>query len=155
MHWDPEFWYALTPRIRAALGMGGVMLMLVFGWWWGIHPVAAEIRLLEDKRNVQHQTRQARWKTLLPLVPPRPLETGRYGKSKAFSPLAFQSTGRELVRWQGLNNGGELILASQWDQVPSTFAQLAEHNMQVAAFTLVMKESSLHFSLQLERDEDG
>lgn len=155
MLWGPEYWFALTPRMRAAWGTGIVLLMLFSGWWWGIHPLMKDIRLLEVEHRAQHQTRLMRWKTLLPLKPPESLDPERDDESAVFSPLDFQSTGRDLVRWRALSNGGEMVLASRWQYVPATFVQLAESNMQAAAFSLEVKEETLHFTLQLESNEDG
>lgn len=149
----PEFWYALSPRLRALAGITAIALVLMGGWWGLILPGKTE-RLRGDATLAERrQACQNRWQALMNLKPPIEAEQINSGEGEAFSPLLFQSSGRQLIRWQPGASGGEMALAAQWAEVPQTFIYLAERNMRAAAFSLEQKESGLHFTLQLERDD--
>lgn len=150
---DLEFWYGLSPGLRALTASLLVLLALAFCWCMVIRPIEAEQFSLEAQRQAQQQPRQLRWKTLMNLRPPD--VSASEEKVTAFTPLSFQSLGRELIRWQPTAGGGEMVLASTWDAVPPTFLHLAERNMLAVGFSLAMKENALHFTLLLERGEGG
>ena len=152
---DLEFWYALTPLFRALVGITLTLLLMTLCWWGVIYPIETEQNALDQQRDAQQLTTQIRWKTLLKLKPPL-REPGPHDEAKkTFSPLALQSAGRQLIRWQPGARGGEIELEAQWEQIPQTFTYLAERNMWVTAFSLVMKENRLHFTLQLEQGDGG
>lgn len=150
---DLEFWYALSPWLRGLTASLLVCLVLVFCWWSVIRPIKAEQRELQAQRNTQQHAGQLRWKALMNLRPPDKSDSNE--NTEVFSPLAFQSAGRDLLRWQPNARGGEMELVSAWDAVPPVFLHLAERNMLAAGFSLVMKEDALHFILQLERGDGG
>lgn len=147
-----EFWYALSPRVRGLTGIIAVALILGFCWWALVLPGKTEQLTIEAKWAERRQECQTRWQELMNLKPPIEAEQINSGEGEAFSPLLFQSSGRQLIRWQPTASGGEMALAAQWAEVPQTFIHLAERNMRAAAFSLEQKESGLHFTLQLERD---
>lgn len=151
---DLAFWYALSPRFRALSGVTVVVLMMTLCWWGLVRPITTERHGLDAQRAAQQPARQARWKALLELKPPAATASDDE-TSEAFSPLALQSAGRQLIRWQPNGGGGEMLLEAQWTQIPQTFLYLAGCNMRAEAFSLVMKENRLHFTLQLARNDAG
>lgn len=151
---DLAFWYALSPPLRALAGITAVVLMMTLCWWGLVRPITTERHGLDAQRVAQQPARQARWKALLELKPPAATASDDE-TSEAFSPLALQSAGRQLIRWQPNGAGGELLLEAQWTQIPQTFLYLAGCNMRAEAFSLVMKENRLHFTLQLVRNDAG
>lgn len=152
---DLEFWYAFSPRLRALVGITSIALMLVFCWWGVILPGKTEKRVFETRLVEQRQINQTRWQSLMDLKPPAEPEGIKNESTEAFSPLSFQSTSRQLIRWQPTTTGGEMVLEAQWEQIPHTFLHLADRNMRAESFSLEMKDSLLHFTLQLERDDGG
>lgn len=150
---DLEFWYALSPGLRVLVASAIVSMTLVLCWWGVIRPLELAQRELDAQLKTQQHAGQLRWKALMNLRPPDTPDVRE--KTQPFSPLVFQTGGKALLRWQPNVMGGEMVLASAWDDVPATFLQLAERNMLVAEFSLVMKEDALHFILQLERGDDG
>lgn len=104
-------------------------------------------------REEQHQRYLANWQRLMALRTAVPASEMDSRPALPFTPAAFQQTGARLVSWLPSAEGGELTLETPWAQVPPAFTQLAERDMQVAAFSLTNESGALRFRLRLVRDD--
>lgn len=135
---------------RWLIGVAGLLLL-------GVSGVAYLLRPASIPQNVwtqQQILRIARWRSVMPLQ--AALNGGGdtgLAASKPFSPIAFQRPGAELMSWSPTGHGGELVLETVWQQVPSVFALLAERGMRVVAFSLKAGEPRHVLTLQLEGDD--
>lgn len=147
-----DFWFALPLRLRLAYWLLSMLSGLALVWWLVISPLSAAQVSLASQQSQQHLALQSQWRTLRSLSPPvgeLPLPEPR-----AFSPLDFQESGRQLTRWQPGQGGGELVLETRWEPVAETFRQLAGCGMLIPAFSLLAGDGLLRFTLQLEHDND-
>ncbi|WP_054177868.1 hypothetical protein [Trabulsiella odontotermitis] len=136
----PERWCGLTPFTRFGCWLGAVLLLSAAGgyclpWSGAALSTASPLRQWQTLRALQMQAAQYQ-QTLPDAVP--------------FSPLDFQREGTHLARWQPAETGGEMVLETQWQQIPSVFLRLAERNMQAAAFSIRPADGRLRLTLQLE-----
>lgn len=96
---------------------------------------------------------QALWRRVLPL---QKGEKNRVSPEfLAFSATDFQTGGSSLRRWQPGNNGGELVLETDWETVPVIFALLAARGMAVTAFSIRPEAGALQMVMQLEHIDNG
>ncbi|WP_049857832.1 hypothetical protein [Trabulsiella odontotermitis] len=136
----PERWCELTPLTRCLYWLGAMLFILSIGGyslpWSGapLNPVSP-LRQWQTLRTLQRQTEQIQ-ETLTATVP--------------FSPLDFQLDGTQLLSWQPAGAGGEMVLETQWAQLPAIFPRLADRNMQAAAFSIRPANGRLRLTLQLE-----
>ncbi|MDD7994241.1 hypothetical protein [Kosakonia radicincitans] len=152
MSLNADFWFALSPWQRTACWLLSVFCGLLLVWWLAISPLSAAQAQLNIQQSGQQAALQAQWRTLRALFPPT--ESAPLPTAQPFSPLDFQETNRQLIRWQPGKNGGELVLETRWEPVTETFALLASCDMQVPAFSLAVGADLLRFTLQLEHDDD-
>lgn len=136
----PERWCGLTPLTRCGYWLSAILLLSAAGgyclpWSGAALSTASPLRQWQTLRALQIQAEQYQ-QTLPDTVP--------------FSPLDFQRDGTHLSRWQPAETGGEMVLETQWQQIPSVFLRLAERNMQAAAFSIRPVDGRLRLTLQLE-----
>ena len=135
----PERWH---------VGLAGLLLMAVGG-------VAFLLQSSSTPQNAaweqQQRLRIARWQSVMPLQAALNVAAGTtLAATKPFSPVDFQRSGAELMSWTPDGRGGELVLETVWEQVPSVFMLLAERGMRVSAFSLQAGETRHVLTLQLE-----
>ncbi|WOZ77804.1 hypothetical protein [Kosakonia sacchari] len=147
---NPDVWFALSLRTRVLCWLLSSLCALALLWWLAISPVKETQMRLVAQQPQQRTKLRAQWQKLHALVPPS--ETVALPELKAFSPLDFQSQGRQLARWQPVQGGGELVLETGWKGVVETFSLLTERGMQVPAFSLMASEGALNFTLRVEQD---
>jgi pilus assembly protein HofO len=141
----PERWCELTPRARCGCWLGAVLFLLMIGGYslpWS----ATETKRVSPIRQ---------WQTLRALQRPTESFQETLTATIPFSPLDFQIDGTHLARWQPAETGGEMVLETQWAQVPAVFPRLAERNMQAAAFSIRPMGGRLRLTLQLEVIDGG
>ncbi|MDN2487116.1 hypothetical protein MML63_15910 [Kosakonia sacchari] len=147
---NPDVWFALSLRTRVLCWLLSSLCALALLWWLAISPVKeTELRLVAQQQQQRTKLR-TQWQKLHALVPPS--ESLILPEIQAFSPLDFQSQGRQLARWQPAQGGGELVLETGWKGVVETFSLLTERGMQVPAFSLMAGEGTLNFTLRVEQD---
>lgn len=135
----PERWHA---------GLAGLLLMAAGGMAFLLQPEAASQSVAWKQQQV---VRIARWQSVMPLrVALNVAADATLATTKPFSPVDFQRPGAELMSWTPAGRGGELVLESIWEQVPSVFTLLAERGMRVVAFSLQAGETRHVLTLQLE-----
>ncbi|KFC04729.1 PilO family type IV pilus biogenesis protein [Trabulsiella guamensis ATCC 49490] len=136
----PERWCDATPFTRCGFWLGVVLLLTIIGGYC----------LPRSGGTLNTATPHRQWQTLRALQ----MQVGQHQKTPSaavsFSPLDFQRDGTRLLRWQPTETGGEMVLDTQWVDVPSLFPRLAERNMQVVAFSLHPVNGRLQLTLQLE-----
>lgn len=147
---NADLWFVLSPWQRTTCWLCSVLCSLFLVWWLAISPLNAAQAQLNNQQSAQQAALKAQWRTLRALFPPT--ESAFLPAEKPFSPLDFQETDRQLIRWQPGQGGGELILQTRWQPVAETFARLASCGMQVPAFSLTMQDNLLRFTLQLEHN---
>lgn len=135
----PERWH---------IGLAGLLLMAAGG-------AAFLLQTESPPHNAawkqQQLLRIARWQSVMPLQAALNVAADvSLATSKPFSPVDFQRSGAELMSWTPDGRGGELVLETVWEQVPSVFMLLAERRMRVAAFSLQAGETRHVLTLQLE-----
>lgn len=148
-----DMWLALSPRMRVLFWLISTLLGLLLVWWLVICPQQDVLVRAIAEQAEQSQRRQTQWRKLRALAPPS--EHPALPAVRAFSPLDFQAQDRQLIRWQPAQGGGELVLETRWQPVIETFQLLAERGMLIPAFSLIANEDMLHFTLELERDDDS
>jgi len=147
---NPDVWFALSLRTRVLCWLLSSLCALALLWWLAISPVKETQMRLVDQQQQQNMKLRAQWQKLHALVPPS--ESVILPQRRAFSPLDFQSQGRQLARWQPAQGGGELVLATGWEGVVETFSLLTASGMLVPAFSLMAGEGALNFTLRVEQD---
>lgn len=150
---NPEVWLALSPRMRAICWLAAMFSSVLLIGWFAIRPLNQAQRLTLRQQSALQPELQAEWRKLRTLALPEAQSAGT--EVRRFSPLDFHGQARQLLRWQPMQGGGELVLESRWSQAVETFSLLAERGMQIPAFSLSASESGLRFTLQLEHDDDG
>lgn len=149
---NPEVWLALSPRMRAVCWLVTMCIGLLLIGWFAIRPLNHAQRLTLHQLSVLQPERQAQWRKLRALAPSE--EQVALSEAYRFSPLDFHGQARQLLRWQPMQGGGELVLESRWPQAVETFLLLAERGMRIPAFSLSVSENGLRFTLQLEHADD-
>lgn len=135
----PERWHA---------GLAGLLLMAAGGVAFLLQPEAASPNAEWKQQQIQ---RIARWQSVMPLQAALNVAAdASLAATKPFSPVDFQRPGAELMSWTPAGYGGELVLETVWEQVPSVFALLAEQGIRVSAFSLQAGETRHVLTLQLE-----
>jgi len=150
---NPEAWLALSPRMRAICWLAATLIGVLLIVWFAIRPLNHAQRLTLRQQSALQPELRAEWRKLRGLALPE--EQIELSEVRRFSPLDFHGQARQLLRWQPMQGGGELVLESRWPQAVETFSLLAERGMQIPAFTLSASESGLRFTLQLEHDDEG
>lgn len=149
---NPDVWLALSPRMRAVCWLAAMLIGILLIGWFAIRPLNHAQRLTLHQQSALQPERQAQWRKLRALALPE--ERIDLSEVRRFSPLDFHGQARQLLRWQPMPGGGELVLESRWPQAVETFSLLAERGMQIPAFSLSASESGLRFTLQLEHGDD-
>lgn len=135
----PERWH---------IGLAGLLLMAVGG---GVFLLLSESAPQNAAWKQQQILRIARWQSVMPLQAAlNAAGETNLAESQPFSPVDFQGPGGELMSWMPVGRGGELVLETEWDKVPSVFALLAERGMRVSAFSLQAGKMRHMLTLQLE-----
>lgn len=96
---------------------------------------------------------QALWRRVLPLQ--KAAKNSVSPVFLAFAATDFQTGGSSLIRWQPGNDGGELVLETDWKTVPVIFSLLATRGMAVRAFSVRPGTGALQMVMQLERIGNG
>lgn len=148
-----ERWYGLAPRWRCASWLACSLLMML-GWMLFYRQPAQQQRLSQEAQRQRDQdTHAALWASARAFYPPPPGEKTTLAQS--FTPLAFNTNGLRLVRWQPAPAGGELVVDAAWDHIPTLFSALAQHDMTVAHFSVAPDQQTLQVVLQLEHRDAG
>lgn len=135
----PERWH---------VGLAGLLLMAVGGVAFLLQSSSAPQNAAWEQ---QQRLRIARWQSVMPLQAALNITADTtLAATKPFSPVDFQRPGAELMSWTPAGRGGELVLETEWEQVPSVFMLLAERGMRLSAFTLQAGETRHVLTLQLE-----
>lgn len=150
MRLSSERWLALSARSRVAAWLSVTMCCAVLAWLLAVRPYTGERTQRLSELHAQQQSRSRLWANIMPLRQAgEPAATAPL-PGRAFSALAFQTGSARLLSWHPTEHGGEMVLQTGWQDVPETFARLAEQDMQVTAFSLALKEEVLHLHLVLE-----
>lgn len=148
-----ECWCALAPRWRCTLWFACSLLLLV-GWLlFHYQPAQQRLSAQEAQRLREAASHMALWSSVRKLFPP-PAEQSA-ALSQPFTPLAFNTRGLRLVRWQPAATGGELVVDAAWTEVPALFSALARHDVAVAHFSVAPELRALRVVLLLERRHAG
>lgn len=154
MRLSPERWLALSARSRVAAWLAGTAICATLAWLLAVRPYASEQAQRLAELHTQQQGRSQLWASIMPLRQGWGAETTAPLSGRAFSALAFQTGSARLLSWHPTGHGGEMVLQTGWQDVPETFARLAEQGMRVSAFSLTLKEGVLHLRLELESGDD-
>lgn len=149
---NPEVWLALSPRMRVVCWLAAMLIGILLVGWFAIRPLNHAQRLTLRQQSTLQLELQAEWRKLRALALPE--EQIELSEVRRFSPLDFHGQTRQLLRWQPMQGGGEMVLESRWPQAVETFLLLAERDMQIPAFSLSASDNGLRFTLQLEHDDD-
>ncbi|MDF7758411.1 hypothetical protein PU683_02530 [Kosakonia cowanii] len=149
---NPDVWLALSPRMRAVCWLAATLIGILLIGWFAIRPLNHAQRLTLRQQSALQLELQAEWRKLRALALPE--EQIELSEVRRFSPLDFHGQTRQLLRWQPMQSGGEMVLESRWPQAVETFLLLAERDMQIPAFSLSASDNGLRFTLQLEHDDD-
>ncbi len=154
MRLSPERWLALSVRSRGAAWLSVTMCCAVLAWLLAVRPYTGERTQRLAELHAQQQSRSQLWANIMPLRRAGEQAATAPLPGRAFSALAFQTGSARLLSWHPNEHGGEMVLQSGWQDVPETFARLAEQGMQVTAFSLALEEEVLHLRLELESGND-
>ncbi len=154
MRLSPERWLSLSTRSRIAAWLSVTMSCAVLAWLLTVRPYASEQAQRLAALHAQQQSRSQLWANIMPLRQAGEQAAAAPLPGRAFSALAFQTGSARLLSWHPNEHGGEMALQTGWQDVPETFAHLAEQGMQVTAFSLAVKEEVLHLRLELESGDD-
>lgn len=149
---NPDVWLALSPRMRAVCWLAATLIGILLIGWFAIRPLNHAQRLTLRQQSALQLELQVEWRKLRALALPE--EQIELSEVRRFSPLDFHDQTRQLLRWQPMQGGGEMVLESRWPQAVETFLLLAERDMQIPAFSLSASDNGLRFTLQLEHDDD-
>lgn len=154
MRLSPEGWLVLSARSRVAAWLSVTMCCALLAWFLAVRPYTGEQTQRLAELHAQQQSRSQLWASIMPLRQAGEQTATASLSGRAFSALAFQTGSARLLSWHPNEHGGEMVLQSGWQDVPETFARLAEQGMQVTAFSLALKEEVLHLRLELESGND-
>ena len=152
MRLNAERWFLLSVRSRVAAWLIVTMSCVGLAWLLTVRPGTSERAQRLADLHAQQQSRSQLWAGIMPLrqavqqAATVPLPEG------IFSALAFQTGSARLLSWHPTERGGEMVLQTGWQDVPETFARLAERRTLATAFSLALKEGVLHLRLELESD---
>ena len=150
MPFSLDIWYVLSPRLRILCWLLCMLVCLALAWWITLRPLqVAQARHTARQVELQDAV-QKQWRKLHALIPSATFP--QLPEPHTFTPLDFQTEGRQLVRWQPAQIGGEMVLETRWEKVAQTFSLLAERDMFIPAFSLAVDEKGLRFTLQLEHE---
>ncbi|MGY5955078.1 hypothetical protein ACUY4R_002862 [Kosakonia sp. BK9b] len=153
MRLNADRWLALSPFRQVLCWLLSVLLGGLLLWWLILLPLKnGQAQRLSQQATQQNLLRE-QWRKLRAISPPAHKESD--AALRVFTPLDFQGAGRQLTRWQPTQNGGEMMLETEWHAVAGTFPLIAERNMLISAFSLLADERGLHFTLRLEHDNEG
>lgn len=150
MRLSPERWLARSAHSRGAAWLIVTMSCAVLAWLLTVRPYTSEQTQRLAELHTQQQSRSQLWANIMPLRQAGEQAATAPLPGRAFSALAFQTGSARLLSWHPNEHGGEIVLQTGWQDVPETFARLAEQGMQVTAFSLALKEEVLHLRLKLE-----
>lgn len=153
MHLNPERWRSLSARSQSVIWLTMVFGCVALAWLLALRPCLREQTQRLAAIGAQQQSRSQLWASAMPLRQAEEQATTAIPPERAFSALAFQTGSARLLSWHPNARGGELVLQSGWQDVPETFARLAEQRMQAIAFSLALKEGVLHLRLELESSD--
>lgn len=149
---NADFWFDLTPRLRFACWLTGACCGLMLAWWLAVFPLKDRQVQLLIQQETHESALRAQWRKVRDITPPQ--QSATEVASSPFTPLDFHTHEQQLVRWQPAQNGGEMVLQTQWSRVTGTFLMLAQRDMRVPSFSLVTEGNGLRFTLGLEHDHD-
>ena len=141
---------------RWQIGLAGLLLLAMAGAMFLLHPESTQQDALREDWKQLQASRAGLWQsvrarqTAISL-----LEEKIWAAIKPFSPVDFQRPGAELVRWTPAGRGGEMVLETVWEQVPSVFTLLAERGMRVSAFSIRAGATQHTLTLQLESQNEN
>jgi len=153
MHLNPERWLSLSAHSRSAIWLTIALVCAALAWLLAVRPCMREQTQRLAEIRAQQQSRSQLWAGVMPLRQAEEPTTSTIRPDRAFSALVFQTGSARLLSWHPNARGGELVLQTGWQNVPETFARLAEQHMQVTAFSLALKEGVLHLRLELESSD--
>lgn len=149
---NADFWFALSPRLRVVCWLTGALCGLMLAWWLVVSPLKDRQVQLRIQQEANESALRAQWRKLRDITPPPQSATDV--ALSPFTPLDFHTHERQLLRWQPAQNGGEMVLQTQWALVTGSFLMLAQRDMLVPSFSLIAEENGLRFTLGLEHDHD-
>lgn len=150
MRLSPERWLSLSSRSRWATWLMITLSCAALAWLLAVRPCMTEQAQRLAELQAQQLSRSRLWASIMPLRRAEEQAAAVAQPTRAFSALAFQTSSARLLSWQPNERGGEMVLQTGWQEVPETFARLAEQRMQATAFSLALKEGVLHLRLELE-----
>lgn len=140
-----ERWCDLTPVTR---GMFGAALLLLTGGFTGLF-YPTDNRVMPEVASIR-----GTWLRIMPLA--KHAYELRDAPAELFSAIDFQRNGCRLVSWQPEGEeGGELILESDWETLLHAFARLARQGMTIQRFSVLPEGVRLRFTLQLKASVRG
>lgn len=150
----PDGWrqLSLTARVRGAALLA--MVIGIFVCFQTGYMAFLSVQKSREIRLIQHSTMISGWRRLLSLPASTDVPLSSSVNAISFSPVSFQRAGVRLKGWLPSGKGGELVLETAWQQVPSTFEMLAERDMQVVSFALVAENGVLRLTLQVVSDDE-
>lgn len=151
MHLNADFWLVLSPRTRLLCWLFSVLCGGLLLWWFSISPLKNALGQQLSQQAALQNALHVQWRKLREMS--LPIQHEPDAESLAFTPLDFQGEGRQLIRWQPAQNGGEMVLETGWSTVVGTFPLMARRYMLIPAFSLIADETNLRFTLRLEHDD--
>lgn len=150
----PDGWrqLSLTARVRVSALL--VMSIGIYVCFQAGYPAFLSAQKSREIRQIQHTGMMSSWQRLLSLPASTDVSLQPSVKAIPFSPVSFQRAGARLKGWLPSGKGGEMVLETAWQQVPSTFVMLAERDMRVVNFTLTAENGVLRLTLQLVSDDE-
>lgn len=140
---------------RWQIALAGLLIMTLGGALCLLQSQSARQDALRMAWRQQEALRAARWQRVVPLrAALSALKVGAVAARRPFSPVDFQRQDAELVSWKPDERGGELVLETAWESIPSVFILLAERGIQVTAFAIKAGARRHLLTLHLE-DNDG
>lgn len=154
MRLNPDRWLSLSARSRGATWLMVTLGCAALAWLLAVRPCTSKQTQRLADLHAQQLSRSQLWASIMPLRQAEAQAATAPLPGRAFSALAFQTGSARLLSWHPNARGGEMVLQTGWQDVPETFARLAEQRMQATAFSLGLKESVLHLRLELESGDD-
>lgn len=150
----PDGWRQLSPTTRVIVAALLAMILAIYACFQAASQAYLCAQKSREVRQIQHTAMISGWQQWLSLRNTAEKSLLSLDKTMPFSPVSFQQAGARLLSWLPSAKGGEMVLEIAWQQVPSTFAMLAERDMQVVGFALVAENNVLRLTLQLVADDE-
>lgn len=149
MRINPDRWCALTPGVRLLWWSAGTCILFFLAFWLAIRPVQRQITTLNEQYATELSTRAMLWKKARALYQAQ-TQVNEVPAPLPFSPLDFHAGNVSLVHWRPAGTGGELMLETDWAQIPALFDQLAQRGAGVSMFSVAREKGRLRFAVQVE-----